>query len=241
MGVHAKSPMSSLLSACERTTLYLHSHRLPLREHRSIPAGHPASQPLINPSAPLGPSLLNRIEIYPLRSLFTERSSLLFASFSLQRTTPRTGDSFNDRLPRSSQAKHRKIKSPQPSRSSPARCPSSIFLGAAILSIIASVSFQVAKKKHEALFIGQWVAPFLILGLYNKMVKQHGSDATSRPPVVFSGFPFCTPVREPRTYVRALSNVRSLTPALNSYLGSTPRNCPGVLRPTQRPLPRAMS
>jgi len=24
---------------------------------------------------------------------------------------------------------------------------------------------------------GQWAAPFLILGLYNKMVKQHGSDA----------------------------------------------------------------
>jgi hypothetical protein len=58
--------------------------------------------------------------------------------------------------------------------------PSSIFLGAAIISIIASVGFQTAKKQHEALFIGQWVAPFLILGLYNKMIKQHGSDATSK-------------------------------------------------------------
>jgi hypothetical protein len=57
--------------------------------------------------------------------------------------------------------------------------PSSIFLGAAIASIISSVAFQAAKKQHEALFVGQWVAPFLILGLYNKMVKQHGSDATS--------------------------------------------------------------
>ena len=57
--------------------------------------------------------------------------------------------------------------------------PSSVFLGAAILSIIGSISFKAAKKEHEALFIGQWVAPFLILGLYNKMVKQHGSDATS--------------------------------------------------------------
>ena len=28
-----------------------------------------------------------------------------------------------------------------------------------------------------ALFIGQWAAPFLILGIYNKLVKQHGSDA----------------------------------------------------------------
>lgn len=60
------------------------------------------------------------------------------------------------------------------------KVPSSIFLGAAIASILGSVSFQIAGKKHEALFVGQWVAPFLILGLYNKMVKQHGSDATSR-------------------------------------------------------------
>ncbi len=59
------------------------------------------------------------------------------------------------------------------------KVPSSIYLGAAIASIIGSVCFQAANKKHEALFIGQWVAPFLILGLYNKMVKQHGSDATS--------------------------------------------------------------
>lgn len=58
--------------------------------------------------------------------------------------------------------------------------PSTVFLGAALASILASISFNVAGKKHEALFIGQWVAPFLILGLYNKMVKQHGSDATSQ-------------------------------------------------------------
>jgi hypothetical protein len=59
--------------------------------------------------------------------------------------------------------------------------PSSIFLGAAIASILGSVSLKIAKRNDEALFVGQWVAPFLILGLYNKMVKQHGSDATSKP------------------------------------------------------------
>jgi hypothetical protein len=58
------------------------------------------------------------------------------------------------------------------------KVPSSLYLGAAIFSIIGSVAFKAAKKEHEALYIGQWVAPFLILGLYNKMVKQHGSDAT---------------------------------------------------------------
>jgi hypothetical protein len=29
------------------------------------------------------------------------------------------------------------------------------------------------------MFVGQWAAPFLIMGNYNKMVKQHGSDAIS--------------------------------------------------------------
>ncbi len=58
--------------------------------------------------------------------------------------------------------------------------PSSVYLALAIASILTSVSFQVAKKKHEALFVGQWVAPFLLLGIYNKLVKQHGSDAATR-------------------------------------------------------------
>ena len=58
--------------------------------------------------------------------------------------------------------------------------PSSAYLGLAIASILGSVSFQAAGKKHEALFIGQWVAPFLLLGIYNKLVKQHGSDAQSK-------------------------------------------------------------
>ena len=31
-------------------------------------------------------------------------------------------------------------------------------------------------KDHEALFVGQWAPTFLILGLYNKLVKVAGSD-----------------------------------------------------------------
>ena len=61
-----------------------------------------------------------------------------------------------------------------------AKIPSSLFLSAAIVSILGSFSFKMAKKQPAALFIGQWVAPFLLLGIYNKMVKQHGSDAKSR-------------------------------------------------------------
>jgi hypothetical protein len=54
--------------------------------------------------------------------------------------------------------------------------PTSLFMGAAIASIIGSMVLKSQRKHHDALFVGQWVAPFLILGLYNKSVKQHGSD-----------------------------------------------------------------
>jgi hypothetical protein len=36
---------------------------------------------------------------------------------------------------------------------------------------------MAAGRRHESLFVGQWAAPFLLMGIYNKMVKQHGSDA----------------------------------------------------------------
>ena len=59
------------------------------------------------------------------------------------------------------------------------KVPSSIYLALAIGSIGASIGYKIAKKDHLALFVGQWVAPFLILGTYNKLVKIHGSDATT--------------------------------------------------------------
>jgi hypothetical protein len=31
-------------------------------------------------------------------------------------------------------------------------------------------------QRHNALFVGQWAPTFLILGLYNKLVKVAGSD-----------------------------------------------------------------
>jgi hypothetical protein len=58
-----------------------------------------------------------------------------------------------------------------------AKLPTSFFLGAAMASIVGSLILKTAGKDHHALFIGQWAAPFLLLGIYNKMVKQHGSDS----------------------------------------------------------------
>lgn len=60
------------------------------------------------------------------------------------------------------------------------KCPSSFYLGAALASMIGSLLFKAKGKDHHALFIGQWAAPFLLLGIYNKMVKQHGSDSETR-------------------------------------------------------------
>jgi hypothetical protein len=58
-----------------------------------------------------------------------------------------------------------------------AKLPSSFFLGAAFASIIGSLVIKTQGKHDNALFVGQWAAPFLLLGIYNKMVKQHGSDS----------------------------------------------------------------
>jgi hypothetical protein len=60
------------------------------------------------------------------------------------------------------------------------RAPSSVFLGLALGSMAASAVLKISGKDEWALFVGQWAAPFLIMGNYNKMVKQHGSDA-ARP------------------------------------------------------------
>jgi hypothetical protein len=59
-----------------------------------------------------------------------------------------------------------------------AKLPSDLFLWTAIGAMAVSLSFQIAGKKHTSLFFGQWPAPFLLLGIYNKMVKQQGHDST---------------------------------------------------------------
>jgi hypothetical protein len=57
-----------------------------------------------------------------------------------------------------------------------AKLPSDVFLIAALASIGASLIFQSAGKKETANFIGHWAPTILILGLYNKLVKLHGSE-----------------------------------------------------------------
>ncbi|HET9181327.1 MAG TPA: hypothetical protein VFP59_04270 [Candidatus Angelobacter sp.] len=61
-----------------------------------------------------------------------------------------------------------------------AKFPSSGYLGAAIGSMAGSAVLKIMGKDNWALFVGQWAPAFLIMGVYNKLVKQHGSDRYSR-------------------------------------------------------------
>ena len=57
-----------------------------------------------------------------------------------------------------------------------AKLPSDLFLWAALASMGVSLTLKCLGKKHDALFVGQWAAPFLLLGVYNKIVKTEGHD-----------------------------------------------------------------
>ena len=60
-----------------------------------------------------------------------------------------------------------------------AKLPSDAFLWAAGASIAASLILKIIDRHHEALFVGQWAPTILILGVYNKLIKQHGSAPES--------------------------------------------------------------
>ncbi len=56
------------------------------------------------------------------------------------------------------------------------KLPSDTYLIAAIAAMGVSMTLKCIGKKHLALFIGQWAAPFLLFGVYNKIVKTQGHD-----------------------------------------------------------------
>ena len=60
-----------------------------------------------------------------------------------------------------------------------AKLPSDTFLWAAVTAMGVALTLQLSGRKHESLFIGQWAAPFLLFGVYNKLVKVGGSDRVS--------------------------------------------------------------
>lgn len=63
-----------------------------------------------------------------------------------------------------------------------ARVPSLGYLGLALGSMALSAGLAVAtRQKTMANFVGLWVPSFLLMGIYNKLVKLEGSDFQNRP------------------------------------------------------------
>lgn len=61
-----------------------------------------------------------------------------------------------------------------------AKLPSDLFLWAGLGSIAIALGLQLSGKKDQANFVGHWAPTFLILGLYNKLVKLQGSDRSDQ-------------------------------------------------------------
>jgi hypothetical protein len=61
-----------------------------------------------------------------------------------------------------------------------AKLPSDTFLWASVGAMAVSLGLKIAGKNQLALFVGQWASPFLLFGVYNKLVKQQGHDKTDK-------------------------------------------------------------
>ena len=77
--------------------------------------------------------------------------------------------------------KHKEGKVARAIEEQTAKIPSDVFLWAAFGSMAVSLTLKFFKKQqHTALFVGQWAAPFLLLGVYNKLVKLEGHDKNNK-------------------------------------------------------------
>ena len=57
-----------------------------------------------------------------------------------------------------------------------AKLPSDWWLWGSLAAMGCSCMLYFNNKKEESIFVGQWAHTFLLMGLYNKLVKVAGSD-----------------------------------------------------------------
>lgn len=57
-----------------------------------------------------------------------------------------------------------------------AQLPSDWWLWAAGASILGALALRAYGREDDAQFVGQWAPTFLVIGLYNKIVKLLGSE-----------------------------------------------------------------
>ncbi|AKQ69839.1 hypothetical protein A176_006751 [Myxococcus hansupus] len=55
-----------------------------------------------------------------------------------------------------------------------AKVPSHVFLVASLAAMGVSFALEVSGRSRPSRFIGQWVSPLLVMGVYNKLVKIFG-------------------------------------------------------------------
>lgn len=56
-----------------------------------------------------------------------------------------------------------------------AKIPSHWFLVGALGAMSLSLVLELADRRRASRFVGQWPAPLLIMGMYNKLVKTLGT------------------------------------------------------------------
>jgi hypothetical protein len=61
-----------------------------------------------------------------------------------------------------------------------AAIPSSAYLAVALGAMALSLMFQATGQGKWGNFVAQWVPTWLIIGVYNKLVKLEGHDRTDR-------------------------------------------------------------
>lgn len=85
-------------------------------------------------------------------------------------------DTMQEHRSRSEAAEHSEGVIARTMEQQTAKLPSDTFLWLALSAMAASLMLQLTGRKAESLFVGQWPAPFLLFGVYNKLVKIGGSD-----------------------------------------------------------------
>ncbi len=96
-----------------------------------------------------------------------------------QHTHGSFGDATNSKNDRSLAYEQSEGKVAKTIEEQTAKLPSDTFLWMAVGAMGTSAALQLAGNRQLSLFFGQWAPAFLLFGVYNKLVKQHGSDRVS--------------------------------------------------------------
>jgi hypothetical protein len=60
------------------------------------------------------------------------------------------------------------------------KIPSDVYLWGGLGLLASAVILQAFRQKHAGLMIGQIATPILLMGVYNKLVKQQGHDINEK-------------------------------------------------------------